>query len=311
MKDDWRVETVSSGSMTGHARVSARKDNGRQRVITNYHFRACSYSLTKAITLLAMICVTFTTSACGGTRQDINISNAHRDRWPDKLLNRQRRHADNGILVYAQDWWIARKLARWTRTEISALEDEYGTKLTSEIVVFAIEPGDEPVTAIEAWQAKHIHRERKIVSSIHERYEGRRYCTSTREDPGFRESFFMPSSELQRLGLITSNAKGPALVFFFTSNRHKNESFDNRLKEASKTAVFVSDHWLMALVRAMTFRDYKQRDIKLMRLQRRETLWTGIVQMSGDDIDETERITRITKRINDEFQRILKGRPID
>ena len=123
----------------------------------------------------------------------------------------------------------------------------------------------------------------------------------------------MPREELIRLGLVAKDARVAAFPCFLTTDQHKNEAFDQARRESAKTAVHVEDELgVMAFMRAIIYKTYRSIDIKLMQLQRRETLWTALIMSCRlDDSKKSQLISALGTEIDGEFERLWLSRPID
>ena len=269
---------------------------------------------------LLSVCVFF---ALGGCLR--SAPSSQRDRaWPEQLAGRQLQVAKDHYVLYATDAKRAAKLSRWVDRELATFRDHYGSMCHRQGIILAIEPDTEPAPPVEKWQRAHINRSRSIewfwphpsmaLSDSFVTGDGRPYCWG--REPYFRESFSMPYAEALRLELLDESAGEPGWICFLTTDEHVYAAFDLRSKEATQRFLKEDAHavddaveFLMARVFVI---QYRYLDAELARLQREETLWSGLIAHSiKDEGVRTEAIANLGNELDRLWADVWLNRPRD
>lgn len=235
--------------------------------------------------------------------------------WPQQLAGRALRAVTDDYVLYASDARESTKLREWLDAELASFRSRHGETIEGQGLALAIEPGDEPVPAVEQWRRKNVDRTRRVTDGDRERFRrflaeyGRPYCLSDCSDPGpyFTESFSMPREQAVRLGMVGGDLE-PAWICFLTTDRHTAHRFDElrrqQLREGRRqfwkdmeeqpglwVSVVLSSPGLalMALAYPQMEARWRSIDIELMHLQRREVLWEQLLDCSAMDAATRQR----------------------
>jgi len=207
----------------------------------------------------------------------------------------------------------ARKLKPWIDSQLKTFRRSFMTEPDGRGLVFAIERGEEPAIGVVDWVRRNINRTRTVHLSERVSYDnGRPYCIS-RGNPFFRESFVVPVSETVELGIVESTGICPAWICFLTTDRHLLNAFDRAMAETKATAVFIDDGLgILKLMRWIIFRQYRSIDLRLMRLQRKETLLKALIHSSRELQPYAEQLVKDLVVITDKkFGKLFMSRLTD
>lgn len=271
---------------------------------------------------------------CQATEPHRRLAEEARPTWPDRLAGRTLRATTDDYVLYAPNGVEAGQLQAWLDQEIAEYRSRYGPFAGGPGMVFAIGAGEEPVTAIEEWRRKNVHRSRLLVWKYHARdlgppwpFRGRPYCLD--REPYYTESFSMPYEQGVHAGLLDPALK-PAWICFLATDQHMVEEFDELIlrrreqsleklvelfKDPRFPAAFVLSFPAMPIFligHVYISQRYRSIDIDLMQLQRRETLWGALIDWSVPDDSERERkLKALCEEIDEAWKRLFLHRPID
>ena len=226
-------------------------------------------------------------SACNGE------SNAPEIKVQAQLAGRSLQVRTAEYDLYAKDPSNARELAQWLDAQIAEFRVKYGVPDTEKGIIFANEEAGEPYAPAERWRTENVSRVRTVFLTDRRdrwRYEGGRpYCIS-RGGTYFRESFMIPVDEGKRLGLVPDGDRR-SWICFLTTDQHLVSSFAARREETRKTAPpGPVGSWVVRLMLRKVYADYRELDLQMMQLQRREVLWKALIESSPDLREEAAKL---------------------
>ena len=218
-------------------------------------------------------------------------------------------------------------LARWLEKELPAIHAGYG-KPEKDGIVLAIGPGRPTNPALVDWETANVSRKRSIawVSS-----DGNQSISSSKGRPYsffheayFGESFRMPYREAVRISILKGETPRPGFICVLTTDAHLLYRFRVKYKEhlrksrkiVRETPARGAGEWLMghfSLLALNTLQSlYESIDLKLMHLQRRETLIGAIISTTvKDESRRSELLRKLRKETDDAWKTLYFARPFE
>ena len=250
--------------------------------------------------------------------------------WPSELLGRTLWVERDAYVIYATTSESAQELNDWMTHEYP--KGKFDCALNGEVkgVVFSLEHGPEPDARVEDWHKDNVRRERVIAwtSAIRNQRvridSGRPY--SLRNRPYFRESFTICPKELR--AMLPEGAKLPytSWVCFLCCDQNVGLSASDEMQRA-REAWPAERRKIPLIVRALSapvtklmevsfymwiYPEYRSIDLKLMRLQRRETRHEALLSSCVEgEAERTKRLAILQREIDDQWKYIWFRRPID
>lgn len=260
---------------------------------------------------------------------DTETSPRERLGWPQQFAGRERVVVGPEYVVYATDTDSHAGLDRWLQFELKRFRSKFELEPSNPGLIFTVESGDEPDDRVEIWRRANIRRERLIywTSPIRRQMiltpSGRPYSAS--RTPYFRESFAMPVQQAFGLGLLHSRMPQPAWICFLTTDQYYFSAFDKRrsdarrrgwtkLREAPSKRLIANLPFILMMYAAsgLIVPRYRQIDLQLMRLQRREVLYDSLIRSATiDDGKRRQLETSLQNRIDKRWKHIYVRRPIE
>ncbi|MFQ5495949.1 MAG: hypothetical protein ACE5EX_11275, partial [Phycisphaerae bacterium] len=249
--------------------------------------------------------------------------------WPSVLFSRNRQVVSEHFVLYANDSGAADRLRVWVEAELSVLRSRYGACPIPQGLVVAIERGEEPDSAIEAWWRRNVGVPDMILwAGPYEKRgrhtgAGRPYCLSA--EPYFRESFLIPPGHAGRLWGLSEAGSRPAWVCFLTTDGHLTAAFEGQArkrKEAHRRELrdvpavvrimSGAGEALMRMGAGVFWKRYETIDSELMHLQRREILWRAVMgQVFTDESRLSEHIASLQSETDGTWKDLWLRRQID
>lgn len=218
-------------------------------------------------------------------------------------------------------------LARWLEKELPAIHACYG-KPEGDGIVLAIEPGRPTNPALVDWETANVSRKRSIawVSS-----DGNQGISSSKGRPYsffheayFGESFRMPYKEAVRIGILKGTTPRPGFICVLTTDAHLLHRFRvkyiEHLRKSRKivreTSARDAGEWLMGAFSLLAVNAFQSRyesiDLKLMHLQRRETLIGAIISTTvKDERRRSKLLQKLRKETDDAWKTLYFSRPFE
>lgn len=293
------------------------------------HLRSRGHSRPARIALL-LLCQAFSAMSCQAPI-GLRLREAGGSKpWPQQLAGRQLQSISSGYVLYANDAQAAGELQRWVNRQLEMFSTQYGLTGADTGLILAIEPGPEPLSAIEEWRNSNRGR-RGFASTWTSRIGGlfsgditdRPYCAARL--PYFCESFSIPYDEASKLGMFEKDTPRPAWICFLTSDQHLISSFNEsvrkriqrhiertkqvplrvRIVNLPAMTVYTPIRWLIML-------KYRSIDADLMHLDRRETLFRALIECRvGNQRRRAALLKELHKGTDQRWKRIWNHRPID
>ena len=242
--------------------------------------------------------------------------------WPEQLAGRELRVNTKDYALYAANPKMADELHEWLMKELTQFRLEYDTKIQGPGLVLAIEPGEEPIDALEEWRKRNVRRERWINWSSPIRRQffmsplGRPYCLSRTNY--FKESFSFPYDEALESAIVDRTTQRPGWICLLTADAHLLGAFDSTIKQRRRVAKPVRGNaslgalMMFAGIRLLILPRYRTIDIELMHLQRKEALFHALLDASQMDVPRrTLARKELRATIDQEWKYRWVRRPID
>ncbi|MCH7702790.1 MAG: hypothetical protein IID37_13995 [Planctomycetes bacterium] len=288
----------------------------------------------KQATRTVLLCVVGFLPACRATSQTGSRLQHSPNSWPAQMAGRSLQVVSDDYALYANDAGGAELLASWLDSQIVEFHKQFEDTNRAAGVVVAIEPGEEPMTALTAWRDHNDTPTQRIEwPSPNSRFgsftgERRPYCFD--RIPYFRESFGMSSDDAIELGMLQSGVEQPVWICFLATDGHFwdalatkqaqiNEGRNRRIHELLSNA----EAWpaillsapalpLMFAMAGFIHVSWTQIDHSLMELQRREILWEALIDSRlNNKLAAQLELKGLRQDIDEEWRRRWFNRPMD
>ena len=199
----------------------------------------------------------------------------------------------------------------WVDQQIAEFEREYGVAVCGPELIVPIEEFQSVPNALREWSIENSGSRRTVVFKGKNNdfvfKGGRPYCLS-RGNPYFTESISVPPRVAKDLGLIEEGEALPVWMCFLTTDDHFLRSFDQRYGKGVEMGSGVTEKLLSGLLNWNLKPHYREIDLKLMRLQRREALWAALLQACSGGQETTVKLRKLRDRTDRECVKIFLSR---
>ena len=249
--------------------------------------------------------------------------------WPAQLAAHALRVVTEDYVIYGDSAPAAERVRRWMDQQLAHFRMRYDCGVKRPGLLFLIEPGPERIPAVEQWRKKNVKRARMIywtspirTQSIRTR-SGRPYTSLGH--PYFVESFSMPPEACKQLGLLEGLNAAPPWICFLTTRGLVLARFEEELQQIMRRfweelgrAVIeertndIVGACIFGPVALVVFPTYCSIDQQLMLLQRRETLWTALLECAETDAAHRAELLGVLRdEIDADWKYIWVRRPIE
>jgi hypothetical protein len=237
-------------------------------------------------------------------------------------------HEAECFAIYTRQADEAEELFAAVNMEVSAFREAHASQDLPKGVVIAIGAADALDRDIEAMRQEGRPRDRALEWTIPDRgltvwtASGRPYTME--QGPYFREAFEIPVERAREAGLIPVEVTGISWVCILPTERYFNVSFDEvvqtrRMKMEQVVAnlpaqVRAANAAALPIMRAgaeVAYVKMRYLDVKLMRLQRRETLELALLRQAFTEDELDAELEKLEREIDEEWRGIWRRKPVD
>lgn len=280
--------------------------------------------MTRLPAAITASCLFYSALGCAAPTPRVNGESIAPPAWPRHLAGRELQVKTKDYALYAANPQMADELNEWLMKELTQFRLKYDTQITGPGLVLAIEPGEEPIHALEEWRKRNVRRERWINWSSPIRRQffmsplGRPYCLSRTNY--FAESFSLPYDEAVESAILDRSLQRPGWICLLTADAHLLGAFDSTIKQRTDAAEHTHRRatkslgamMMYTMARFLIFPRYRTIDIELMHLQRKEALLHALLDASQMDVPRrTLARKELRATIDQEWKHRWVRRPID